>query len=357
VAASWLQTFARMVPFMSIGWKDMQQFTRAFRERPIGTGAKAFALLTMPTIINYVVNAMVDPYLDPKDRYMEIPQWERDLFWVLPPIGGVRLRIPRPYVVGFAFATVPEQFMNWVRGQDVNAIGKLWDGFVRQAMMPMVASLPYPAIEAGFNYNLYSGRPLIKQSLEKASGYMSYEPDTTETAKAIGRVIGAGNTRMPLANPIVTDEFLRQWAGPAPYYVLRALEAPWKQGGTPTDLSQKIPLVSAFLARQPGMSAQSIQDFYNEADKFDTAHTDLMLAIRHANPQEVQQSEFMRAGVRLTTMKSALTGMNQAIQAIEQSDKMTDAEKRKYIDGITGDMVTTAQAGLQMMKQINAARP
>jgi hypothetical protein len=313
-------------------------------------------LLTVPTILNYAANYMVDPYLDPKDRYMEIPQWERDLFWVLPPIGGIRMRIPRPYVVGFAFATMPEQFLNWLRDQDGSAIGKLWDGFVRQALTPFVPTLAYPVYEAAANQNLYTSRPLIKQSLEKASGYMSYEPDTTETAKAIGRLIGAGNTRWPGGNPIVTDEFLRQWAGPLPYWILQRFEAPWKQGVTPTDLSQKIPLVSAFLARQPGTSAQSIQDFYTESEKFDTAHTDLMLAIRHANPAEVHQSELLQAGVRLQYQKTALTTMTQAILGINQSTTMTDAEKRKYIDGITADMVATAQAGLTLMKQINAAR-
>ena len=71
---------------------------------------------------------------------------------------------------------------------------------------------------------------MINHTLEGASGPMRYNPDTTETAKALARAIGAGPTMMPGANPIMTEEYLRQWAGPAPYYAVFDIWAPiWRQ--------------------------------------------------------------------------------------------------------------------------------
>jgi hypothetical protein len=208
--------------------------------------------------------------------------------------------------------------------------------------------------EAYQNKSFYTGRPLIKQSLEKASGPMQYEPDTTEAAKAIARVMNAGNNRMPLANPIVTDEFLRQWAGPAPYYILRAVEMPWKTGGRPWEFSD-LPFAGAFIARQPSPGALSIQDFYTEADKFEVAHADLQLALRHANPAEIARNATMQSAVRMTMFKNALTGQSQALQGIDQNPQMTNAEKRKYTDIITGQMIATAQAGLKTMQAVEGA--
>lgn len=184
-----------------------------------------------------------------------------------------------------------------------------------QALPPMVPAVAYPAIEAMFNYNLYSQRPLIKQSLEKASGYMSYEPDTTETAPTpVGR-----------PRPVLHS--------PDPRNALETGSAA---------VSQQLPFVSAFLARQPGTARQPIQDFYTEADKFDTAHADLGLALKHANPRDVHQSELLQAGVKSLGVKNALTGMNHSLQVIDQSDKMTNAEKPKYTDILPGQMVTMA---------------
>ncbi|MGH7470111.1 MAG: hypothetical protein ACRENP_19370 [Longimicrobiales bacterium] len=56
-----------------IGRKPGQ--SRAFKADPVGTSLRATSMITVPSVIEYLV------YLDDPE-YFEIPQWQRDLFWV-----------------------------------------------------------------------------------------------------------------------------------------------------------------------------------------------------------------------------------------------------------------------------------
>src|SRR5439155_18027656 len=104
---------------------------------------KAGVLMTLPSVINYVVNSAVDPFLDPKDRYSERPQAERDMYWILPPVPGLgwRPKIPKPYNIGWYFTTMPEHFLDFVKGHDADAWEKFKDSFIRQVLPPFIPTI------------------------------------------------------------------------------------------------------------------------------------------------------------------------------------------------------------------------
>jgi len=100
---------------------------------------------------------------------------------------------------------------------------------------------------------------------------------------------------------------------------------------------------SKYLGDDVGDAAQSIQDFYTESDMFEAAHQDFQLALKHANLTENARNATMQSAVRMTMFKNALTGQSQALHGIDQNPQMTNVEKRKYTDIITGQMIATAQ--------------
>jgi len=68
----------------------------------------------------------------------------------------------------------------------------------------------------------------------------------------------------------------------------------------------------------------------------------MKLAIEHRDFSEMAGSERMAAAVNLGQMQRAMQGQSAALTGINQSDNLTDAEKRKYSNSITAGMGTTA---------------
>lgn len=348
MGANWVNTWARMVPFMPIGFKDAAQVTRALRDRPLGTLMKAGAILTLPTVVNYAANILADQTLDEKDRYQQVPRWERDMYWVLPPIGGVRLKIKRPYAVGWLFATMPERSLDAIRGEGSSAIE--WaKSIIDQVMPPMTPAVLAPMIQQYANTS-WTGRPLIPGSLEKASGYMQYSPDTTMTARKVSRVLGPPGINLADVSPIVLDNYAREWAGTLPMTILQSFEAPFRPPGEPWQAAD-LPFVKAFLVRQSPQGMQSLEDFYTQLSAFTAAHADMALALKHGDFSEIADGPRMQAAMNLSNYQEAIHNQLAVLAAINASD-MTDAEKRKYTDSIASNMLALAKGGITMMQSV-----
>ena len=174
-SAAWVNTWARMSPFFSASFKDIDQVYRAFQERPAATIAKAGIVLTLPTIANYAANLAADQFLDDKDKYGNVDEWVRRGYWVLPPINGDRIKIKKPYVGAFPFATVPEMFLDWAVKNDPRAFHDALGTFVDE-VTPYNVMTPTVLQPVKEQYaNKAFGRPLIKASLEKDSGPVKAE--------------------------------------------------------------------------------------------------------------------------------------------------------------------------------------
>lgn len=352
-AHSWLRTWASTVPFMEIGFKDIEQVVNAFRDRPVITAMKTAAWITTPTVINYALNYLADKDLPLEQRYSELPQWQRDMYWVLPPVNGVRMKIKRPYVIGFLGATMPERFLDWSIKDDPHA----FDGFARaiaaQALPPIIPTVISPIAEQWANKSFFTGRPLIKASLEKNSDWMQYNPDTTETAKKIAQYLGPAGVGIADVSPIVLENYARSWGGTLPMTLLRIMEAKFKPPGRPWEIADT-PFAGSFFARHPDTGARTIEEFYDAHTKLTASAPDLNLAIKRQNPMEMQVAIQQDAALKgLNGFADAERKMSAVITAIDQDKTMTPDEKRKRTDQIVNGMIQIAKGGLDVIKQIH----
>lgn len=348
--AAYVNTWSRLTVFMRSSIKDIEQLGDALKTRPASTIFKGIAYVTLPTVANYLLNQHMDQYLPEDQKYANIPQWQKDLFWVLPPIGGVRLRIPRPFTVGFLFGTVPERILGQLASDDPRAFRKWSNTFMQQFMIPFMPALAQPAYDQISNTN-FSGAPLVPTSLEVASGYMQYKPDTSETAKGLSRLLSpevgllSGVGKGIEASPIVLDNYMKGWTGSLPYQVLKVLESPWHEDNKPWEVAD-LPFVGAFIARNPAMGAQPIQDFYDSYHQVLQAHRDLSLALEHGDMSEIHDSLRFQAFLRLSSVATGLKQQAVALRAIQADKSLTDAERQKYMDGLYEAMILTAKGGL-----------
>ena len=97
--------------FWNARLQGYDRLARAARKNPARFAAKAFGIITLPSLLEYQLNR------DDPD-YWEQPQWKRDLFWLFRLTDdGPFLAIPKPFELGLIFGTLPVRVLDaYARG-------------------------------------------------------------------------------------------------------------------------------------------------------------------------------------------------------------------------------------------------
>ncbi len=358
----------QMVPFFRIGRLDVDQVVQAFANRPGQTLMQLAKWVIIPTLINRVLNHEQDEkYGNPKSpdydpnfkKYTDYSRFERDMYYILPSIGGVRLRIPaKTYVSGF-FGSIAERTFDAMVEHDPRAAKDWMQTFIAQVVPPVIPAIAMPIFEQMTNRSGTSGRPLVPASLERNSPSFRYAPDTTETSKHIAKWLSPeygllSNLHAGInLSPVVMDNYMRNWLAGIPFDMLKTLE---HQTGIAADAHPwtvaDIPFVRAFIAANPGMSAQPIEDFFNEGAIVDQVRTDLRSAEKQQNAGAmtmVVRNEKLAAAQRIDDIRTTITNKVQALRLIAADPRLTNAEKLKQTNAIYAYQVQMAKAGLELI--------
>jgi hypothetical protein len=202
---------ASITPFWNAqlqGWVKVGQMVTNPR-----VAAQAGAIITAPSVALWYVN---------KDNpeYWERPQWERDLFWLVPKGDGGFYRVPKPFQIGTVFATLPERLLSYAAetGQISSAAprrnfeaGQAVADALRIAVAePVAGTVPIPAIadlalSQAVNRDFFTGREIVPQAYRGLPGEMQAAPRTSAIARAVGQATGI--------SPLRTDKFIRDVTG------------------------------------------------------------------------------------------------------------------------------------------------
>lgn len=377
-----VQTMNSIAAFMNAQIQGLDRTARALKEDPVGTSVKGLAMLTGPSVILWALQ-------HEDDRYKEIPQWEKDMFWNvvthdwqpahndeeaagLPeymvkdsPQGklidkGIIFRIPKPQELGLLFATIPERLLEGFLTDHPDA-GKELAKTIMGLMTPnMVPDIGAPIAEHMTNYNMFTSRPLISQYLEKELPAYRYTEFTSETAKALGKILGA----IPViqetngASPQVIENYVKGWSGQLGSYALQLVDAGLRKSGLveapvkPAWTVADIPFVKAFMVRNPTTQAESIQRFYDRANHLEQIITSTRNQMKKGNFGDVDYIErnFGEVGIRVDSFKKALSTQGQLIRGINEGDYTAD-DKRQLIDSAYYQMIETSRFANQTMDQ------
>lgn len=353
-------TMAKITPFFRPSLLGLKQFGEAMKERPGSTLAYAAATIAVPMVALYILNYFQDQSLPDGEKYADLPRWQRDHYFISPDIAGTRFRLRLPQQVGFVFGGMTNRMLDTFVQHDKHAFEKWAQGFMSDYLPPMFPALVQTPLEVASNHSFFTGRSLIPGSLEKASGYMQYTPATSETGKALSRFLGEPGVDIMEFSPIQFDHFVQGWSGTLGSTLLKTLDIPFKQEGKPWEVAD-IPFVGSFVVRNPGMSAEPIQKFYDGMADLEKKSNDFSLAMRRAEggqPQEVEETaEGSQYAQAVLPIKQAIQVQAAAIQGINANQEMTADEKRQAIDALYPMMVQTAKRGLETIDTLKAPIP
>lgn len=310
------KTANRVVAFFNATIQGADKMARAFKEDPRGMTVKTMLYITLPSILLWYMNK-------DDERYQELPQWEKDTFWIIPGKENM-YRIPKPFEAGVLFGTSFERMLQYFDDAKNNRKSVGFNGFGERVMDSLAPSfMPtamIPVVEAMTNYSLFRQRNIIPQSQENLPARLQYGANTSEVAKFVGDKINV--------SPYIVDNTIRGYGGGLAGLGLSGIDA--ATGAKENNASKKwyeAPGVRGFTAA-PYQSSNSVQRVYDDYKEQEKLHNEFKLTGQR--PDGYDAKEF----AKLKNASDSLKGLNKASKAIINNERMSGEQKREQLDKI-----------------------
>lgn len=310
------KTANRVVAFFNATIQGADKMARAFKEDPRGMTVKTMLYITLPSILLWYMNK-------DDERYQELPQWEKDTFWIIPGKENM-YRIPKPFEAGVLFGTSFERMLQYFDDAKNNRKGVGFKGFgdrVIDSLAPsFMPTAMIPVVEAMTNYSLFRQRNIIPQSQENLPAHLQYGANTSEVAKFVGDKINV--------SPYIVDNTIRGYGGGLAGLGLSGIDA--ATGAKENNASKKwyeAPGLRGFTAA-PYQSSNSVQRVYDDYKEQEKLHNEFKLTGQR--PDGYDAKEF----AKLKNASDSLKGLNKASKAIINNERMSGEQKREQLDKI-----------------------
>lgn len=306
----------QVIAFFNATIQGADKMARAFKEDPRGMTVKTMLYITLPSVLLWYMNK-------DDERYQELPQWEKDTFWIIPGKENM-YRVPKPFEAGVLFGTSFERMLQYFDDAKNNRKSVGFKGFGDRVMDSLAPSfMPtamIPVVEAMTNYSLFRQRNIIPQSQENLPARLQYGANTSEVAKFVGDKINV--------SPYIVDNTIRGYGGGLAGLGLSAIDA--ASGAKENNASKKwyeAPGLRGFTAApyQSSNSVQRVYDDYKEQEKLHNA-----FKLTGQRPDGYDAKEF----AKLKNASDSLKGLNKASKAIINNERMSGEQKREQLDKI-----------------------
>lgn len=306
----------QVIAFFNATIQGADKMARAFKEDPRGMTVKTMLYITLPSIMLWYMNK-------DDERYQELPQWEKDTFWIIPGKENM-YRIPKPFEAGVLYGTAFERMLQYMDDAKKNRKGVGFKGFGERVFDSLTPSfMPtamIPIVEATTNYSLFRQRNIIPQSQENLPARLQYGANTSEVAKFVGNKIDV--------SPYIVDNTIRGYGGGLAGLGLNAVDA--VSGAKENNASKKwyeAPGLRGFTAA-PYQSSNSVQRIYDDYKEQEKLHNEFKLTGQR--PEGYDAKEF----AKLKNASDSLKNLNKASKAIINNERMSGEQKREQLDKI-----------------------
>lgn len=306
----------QITAFFNATLQGADKMARAFKEDPRGMTVKTMLYITLPSVLLWYMNK-------DDERYQELPQWEKDTFWIIPGKENM-YKIPKPFEAGILFGTAFERMLQYMddKKNDRKGVGfkgfgeRVFDSFAPSFMPTAII----PIVEATTNYSLFRQRNIIPQSQENLPARLQYGANSSEVAKFVGDKINV--------SPYIVDNTIRGYGGGLAGLGLSAIDA--ASGAKENNTAKKwyeAPGLRGFTAApyQSSNSVQRVYDDYKEQEKLHNA-----FKLTGQRPEGYDAKEF----ARLKNASDSLKNLNKASKAIINNERMSGEQKREQLDKI-----------------------
>jgi len=261
------------------------QHAKLLPQSAIRRGAAGFIARGLPISAAAMANWYMNHADDEVRRYYnQLPTWRKiGFFNVHIPFTDTFLPVPRG-PVGILFGATVEHALDKIEGEDPETIGEIGAEFLDDYLPtglptegPRLATelTPFafrPIIEQAMNKVGYTGKPIVRKSLQGLDLRDQYEDWTSETFKFLGKQIDMSPVRMQHLFTAYTAGagrgLLNIWDD--------TLEMIGFTDAKPLDTFTRLsryPLTRAFITETPlGRRGKSVQDFYRKLDQMETVN-------------------------------------------------------------------------------------
>ncbi len=349
-ANHFLTGYIRTVPFLNA---MVQSQDRVFREaivkrqydgNPSGMAMKAFLGLTIPTLILYLINK-------DDDDYKQIPDYEKRTNWHVKVGDGQFIKIPRPYDVGFVYATMPEIFFKFLEDEK----GKEFSDGMLWTLTQMYGIDGTPAMMTGWwdlvRNEKWTGAPVVPSSLSNVSATEQYTSNTSETFIRLGEATGM--------SPIKAEHMFKAYTGYLGGYLMWGTDhLLWdesKFGAKPDSKASDNVFLRRFLTPDVRPSSSAMEKFFDLKEKSDEIVSTFKqtIDVRRAIKGKLGKGKFKDdkffglSGKEKEVLFALNDSMNQLIKilygkegiktaelSVKHDKQLTGKEKRQKLDNL-----------------------
>lgn len=324
----------QITAFFNATLQGADKMARAFKEDPRGMTVKTMLYITLPSVLLWYMNK-------DDERYQELPQWEKDTFWIIPGKENM-YRIPKPFEAGVLFGTSFERMLQYFDDAKNNRKSVGFKGYGERVMDSLAPGLiptgAIPVLEYMTNHSFFRQRSIIPQSQENLPARLQYGANTSEVAKFVGDKINV--------SPYMVDNTIRGLGGGLAGLGLSGIDA--ISGAKENNASKKwyeTPGLRGFTAA-PYQSSNSVQRVYDDYKEQEKLHNEFKLTGQR--PEGYDAKEF----AKLKNASDSLKGLNKASKAIINNERMSGEQKREQLDKINMRKANIARSvyGLSKVK-------
>jgi hypothetical protein len=317
------------------------------------------SLITLPTILLWYAN-------HDDERYKELPQWQKDLFWIFITGEGKDTtiwRAPIPFELGFIFKTLPERALDFIQKKDPTAIKNLLKDFALDnatSVLP-IPDIAKPFIEAWSNKSLFTKKPIVPRSLEGVLPEYQYTEYTSETSKILGKLIRQiSGEYSGISSPARIESTINNWTGTLGRTFTTVLDKALIASGIvddpikPEETLSDMPIIRAFIVRNPSAGSEYITTFYDKYDKVNKVFNTIDRLQKSGNFEEANKL-LTNLPVEATILKSTyrlVQDNDKRVRDIYNSKLFTPNEKRQLIDELYRQMIDISKYSLEAIKDV-----
>lgn len=319
---------ASVTPFWNAGVQGWDKLARMVKDPR--TAAAGIATLTAPTMALWNVN---------KDNpeYWARPQWERNMFWLLPKEEGGFYRIAKPFQIGFLFGSLPERLADFAyqkaKGGDADPGETFRAGALDMVSTTMEGTLPVPTVlgvaaEQTANYDAFRNRPIVtRPELPRA---MQQDERTSFLAKTVGEKANLSPQRI--------DHLVRSLTGSAGAVALNLTDAAARRVGLDdrADPAPGVPVLARrFVTNDAGTTDQEqmVRRRWSDAERVYRGARQLEAEVKKAGADPAKLKAYVEEHraelLARKQLEDVIKGLN------EISDRRRALKKDRRIDSAT----------------------
>lgn len=363
----------QLTAFFNAGIQGLDKTIRTSINHPYQTALKGAIAITLPSLLLYLRNRR-------EDDYAEMAQWKKDMFWNFK-IGENWWRVPKPFLFGQVFGSIPERFLEFADTTEGGAAAlnrisgaelapktdtKPFDDLTKtliDSVSPvsgdpeggLLFTAIKPIIENALDHNFFLQRPIIPASAKELLPPEQFGRYTSETAKQLGRWLDY--------SPSLIENLVRGYFGGSGRYALQGTD--FLINNIRKSLGKKnvpkrprqladIPLVKGFVHRPlTGSVSRSVSDFFESADQIQKGWNTINAMKKQGRLTEARgllsQNPEIQLHTQVAKARKRISDLTKRADKVAALD-IPDDDKRVRLRALDDQKLALAK---QVNKQIN----